>query len=120
VLAIVYSYNWGSTVAFWRDLGYALEFTTDHHSGRLRHPSGGPAIFIAERPLDHALQVVLGVAVTNAARFTPPGSGTVVRPKTTLGRLADAARRPGRTAARRGSAAAVNKEASNREIGAKK
>lgn len=77
---LIETHNWGSTVAFWRALGYALEFETDHHSGRLRHPSGGPAIFVAERPREHALQVVLGVAVTDATRFTPPRSGSVVRP----------------------------------------
>jgi hypothetical protein len=77
---LIETHNWGSTVAFWQDLGYELEFETDHHSGRLRHPSGGPSIFVAERPHHHTLQVVLGVAVADAARFTPSRSGTVVRP----------------------------------------
>jgi len=77
---LIETHNWGSMVAFWQDLGYELEFVTDHHSGRLRHPSGGPSIFVAERPHDHTLQVVLGVAVADAARFTPPRSGMVVRP----------------------------------------
>lgn len=77
---LVETHNWGRTVAFWQELGYALEFETDHHSGRLRHPNGGPAIFVAERPLDHTLKVVLGVVVADAAEFTPPRSGTVVRP----------------------------------------
>jgi hypothetical protein len=76
---LIETHNWGSTVAFWQDLGYELEFETDHHSGRLRHPSG-PSIFVAERPHDHTLQVVLGVAVADAAQFSPPRSGTVVRP----------------------------------------
>jgi len=77
---LIETHNWGSTVAFWRDLGYELEFETDHHSGRLRHPSGGPSIFVAERPLDVTLRVVLGVAVADAAQFSPPRSGTIVRP----------------------------------------
>jgi len=77
---LVETHNWGRTVAFWQDLGYALEFETDHHSGRLRHPNGGPAIFVAERPRDHALRVVLGLAVVDAAQFAPPRSGSVVRP----------------------------------------
>ena len=77
---LVETHDWGRTAAFWQDLGYALEFETDHHSGRLRHPGGGPAIFVAERPRGHVLQVVLGLAVADAARFTPPQSGTVVRP----------------------------------------
>jgi hypothetical protein len=41
---LVETHNWGTTVAFWKDLGYELEFETDHHSGRLRHPSGGLSI----------------------------------------------------------------------------
>jgi hypothetical protein len=77
---LVETHNWGRTVAFWRDLGYALEFETDHHSGRLRHPDGGPSIFVAERPHNHQLQVVLGLAVVDAGQFAPPQSGTVVRP----------------------------------------
>src|SRR5579862_4000975 len=76
---LIETHNWGSTVAFWQDLGYEIEFETDHHSGRLRHPSGGPAIFVAERPHNHILQVVLGVAAADAALFTPPRSGKVVR-----------------------------------------
>jgi hypothetical protein len=74
------THNWGKTVAFWQDLGYEIEVETDHHSGRLRHPRGGPYLFIAERPADHALQVVLGVSVTDAAQFNPPRAGTVARP----------------------------------------
>jgi hypothetical protein len=77
---LIETHNWGSTVAFWRDLGYELEFETDHHSGRLRHPRGGSSIFVAERLHDHTLQVVLGVGVADAAQFSPPRSGTVVRP----------------------------------------
>ena len=77
---LIETHNWGGTLAFWQDLGYELEFETDHHSGRLRHPGGGPAIFVAERPRDHSLQVVLGVAVADAAGFTPPRGGIVLRP----------------------------------------
>ena len=76
---LIETHNWGSTVAFWRDLGYELEFETDHNSGRLRHPSGGPYIFVAERPQDHSLQVILGLTVEDASQFTAPRSGTVVR-----------------------------------------
>jgi hypothetical protein len=77
---LIETHNWGKTVAFWQDLGYEIEFETDHHSGRLRHPRGGPYLFIAERPSEHHLQVVLGVAVNDAAQFTPPQAGTVARP----------------------------------------
>ena len=77
---LIETHNWGSTVAFWRDLGYELEFETDHNSGRLRHSQGGPYIFVAERPHHHPLQVVLGVAVADASQFTPPRHRTVVLP----------------------------------------
>jgi hypothetical protein len=77
---LIETHHWGSTVTFWRDLSYELEFETDHNSGRLRHPRGGPYIFVAERPHDHPLQVVVGLAVADASQFTPPRSGTVVRP----------------------------------------
>ncbi len=77
---LIETHNWGRTVAFWRDLGYEVEFETDHNSGRLRHPGGGPSIFVAERPPDWPLQVTLGVSVEDASQFTPPTSGSVVRP----------------------------------------
>jgi len=74
---LVETHNWGKSVAFWQALGYVLEFETDHHSGQLRHPDGGPYIFIAERPPDHALQVVLGLRVDAAGKFKPPKAGAV-------------------------------------------
>ncbi|HVV52214.1 MAG TPA: VOC family protein [Polyangia bacterium] len=77
---LVETHNWGATVAFWKGLGYELEFETDHHSGRLRHPAGGPYIFVAERAAGRPLQMVLGVAVADAGKFRPPPSGAVVRP----------------------------------------
>ena len=42
---IVETHNWGKSVAFWRDLGYDLE-----HSLLLRHPAGGPFIYLVEQP----------------------------------------------------------------------
>jgi hypothetical protein len=77
---LVETHNFGKTVAFWKSLGFELEFETDHHSGRLRHPAGGPYIFVAERPPQQALQVVLGVSVASAQAFQPPSSGTVLQP----------------------------------------
>jgi len=76
------THNWGKSVAFWRGLGYELELETDHHSGRLRHPAGGPYLFLAERPPEQELQVVLGLRVGSAANFKPPASGTVSQPFT--------------------------------------
>jgi hypothetical protein len=77
---LIETHNWGKTVAFWRDLGYEVEFETDHNSGRLRHPVGGPYIFVAERPRDQRLQVTLGIAVEDASQFVPPHSSSVVHP----------------------------------------
>jgi methyltransferase (TIGR00027 family) len=77
---LVETHNWGKAVAFWQGLGYQLEFETDHHSGQLRHPRGGPFLFIAERPPHQPLKLVPMIAVTEAARFSPPSAGTVLRP----------------------------------------
>ena len=76
---LVETHNWGKSVAFWKGLGYELELETDHHSGRLRHPAGGPYIFLAERPPQQQLQVVLGLRVDDAEKFEPPASGKVTR-----------------------------------------
>jgi hypothetical protein len=77
---LIETHNWGKTVAFWKHLGYEVEFETDHHSGRLRHPRGGPSLFVAERPQDRPLKVVLGLAVPDASGFTPPHAGKVLKP----------------------------------------
>lgn len=76
---LIETHNWGKTIAFWKALGYELEFETDHNSGQLRHPSGGPYLFIAERALGTPLEVKLAVGVADAATFSPPSSGKVVR-----------------------------------------
>ena len=77
---LIETHNWGKTVAFWKALGYEIELETDHHSGLLRHPRGGPYLFVAERPPTQPLKLLPVVAVRNAAAFTPPSSGTVIRP----------------------------------------
>ena len=77
---LVETHNYGKTVAFWQALGYEIDFETDHHSGLLRHPRGGPYLFVAERPSSQAPKLVPMVAVSDAAGFSPPRAGTVVRP----------------------------------------
>jgi len=77
---LIETHNWGKTVAFWQALGFELELETDHHSGQLRHPRGGPYIFVAERPPTQALTIVPVVAVKDSAGFTAPTAGTVARP----------------------------------------
>lgn len=76
---LVETHNWGKTVAFWQALGYVLEFETDHHSGQLRHPRGGPFVFVAERPEGSELRIQLSLGVRDAASFSPPSAGKVVR-----------------------------------------
>lgn len=76
---LIETHNWGKSVAFWKALGYELEFETDHHSGQLRHPGGGPFIFIAERPEGAPLQLQPMLAVRDAAAFSAPDSGSVLR-----------------------------------------
>ena len=71
---IVETHNWGKSVAFWRDLGYNLE-----HSLLLRHPAGGPFIYLLEQPQTQNLKVLPIVAVEDSETFTPPASGTVQR-----------------------------------------
>lgn len=76
---LIETHNWGKTVAFWQGLGYVLEFETDHHSGQLRHPAGGPSLFIAERPAHHALTIGLALGIADPAAFTPPSAATLKR-----------------------------------------
>lgn len=75
---LVETHDWDASVSFWQALGYTLELETDHRSGRLRHPLGGPYIFVAERPPEQPLRTVLGFAVSDSDKFTPPTSGSVI------------------------------------------
>jgi hypothetical protein len=76
------THNWGKTVAFWIGLGFELEFETDHHSGQLRHPRGGPWLFVAERPDGDALETYPIVLTDDAATFESPTAGAVDSPFT--------------------------------------
>ena len=71
---IVETHNWGKSVAFWRDLGYDLE-----RSFLLRHPAGGPFIYLVERPDTQNLEVLPIIAVEDSTTFTAPSAGTVQR-----------------------------------------
>lgn len=55
--------NWGRAAKFFQELGYELEFATDHNSGMLRN-GHSPYLFIAEIPEDRepSLQIVLKTA----------------------------------------------------------
>ena len=69
---LIETHNWGKSVAFWQGLGYVLEFETDHNSGQLRHPTGGPYLFIAEVPESASVSWQPMLGLDDAARFTPP------------------------------------------------
>ena len=61
-------------MAFWRDLGYDLE-----NSLLLRHPAGGPYIFLVEQPQTQNLGIRPIVAVEDSTAFRPPATGAVQR-----------------------------------------
>jgi len=73
--------GYAAAAAFWTSLGYEPVFETDHGSGQWVHPSGGPYVFIAERP-DGELgwHPILGVA--DAAAFAPARALDYLRPFT--------------------------------------
>jgi hypothetical protein len=73
------THNWGKSVAFWQGLGFELEFETDHNSGQLRHPNGGPWLFIAEIPEGQPVEMQPVLQVDDAEHFEPPSAGTVER-----------------------------------------
>ena len=77
---IIETHNWGKTVAFWTGLGYEVDFETDHNSGQLSHPAGGPWLFVAEVPADHTPELQPIVHIDDARAFEPPAAGRVDRP----------------------------------------
>jgi len=74
----VETHDWATALAFWESLGFRLEFGTDHGSGMLRHPDGGPTVFIAEQPLDDPLATELYLAAP--VDYAPPAGMHVVSP----------------------------------------
>ena len=76
---VVETHNWGKAVAFWEGLGFTLEFETDHHSGRLRHPAGGPWVFVAEH-LDQPPATYPVIIAPDVGGFTAPRAGRLAQP----------------------------------------
>jgi hypothetical protein len=73
--------NYGATAAFWRSLGFANAFETDHGSGQWEHPTGGAYVFIAERADPaHVLLTYPVLAVEDSTRFAPVRAPKYVRP----------------------------------------
>jgi hypothetical protein len=79
---VIETQNWGKTVAFWQALGYQVEFETGRNSGRLRHPAGGPYLFVVERPDSQAPEIQPLVGASGTGAFEPPAAGTVDQPFT--------------------------------------
>ncbi|MGD3108741.1 VOC family protein [Streptomyces sp. YGL11-2] len=73
------THNWGSAAKFFQGLGYELEFTTDHNSGRLRN-GDGPYVFIAEVPKDQEPRTQVVLRVPDADAFRPDPAVEVVTP----------------------------------------
>ena len=77
---VVETHNWGLAVAFWQGLGFELEFETDHHSGQLRHPAGGPWVFVAEHPNANPPEVYPVVLADDADTFAASTADAVEQP----------------------------------------
>src|SRR3954471_7939337 len=73
------THNWGTAAKFFQDLGFTLEFETDHNSGRLRNGDGA-YVFIAEVPPDREPEVRIALAVPDADAFRPGPAVEVVTP----------------------------------------
>ncbi len=76
------THNWGRSVAFWQELGFKLEFETDHHSGVLV-AANGTRIFLAEQSLDDPLGADIYLAVATAGECLPKAPAELVREFTT-------------------------------------
>ncbi len=62
------THNWGATAKFLTDLGFTVDFETDHNSGRLTAPSG-PSIFVAEVPAKEPTGISPVVRIDDEAAF---------------------------------------------------
>lgn len=73
----VETHNWGKAAKFFQQLGFRLEFETDHSSGQLRAGSG-PYVFVAEIPPDQDTHLQVVLKVTDEAAFTADSAVEVV------------------------------------------
>jgi uncharacterized glyoxalase superfamily protein PhnB len=71
------THNWGKSAKFFQDLGYEIEFATDHNSGQLRC-GGSPYVFIAEVPETEPIRWHVVLAVADADAFVPDTGVEVV------------------------------------------
>jgi hypothetical protein len=75
------THNWGKAAKFFQELGFELEFSTDHNSGQLRN-GDGPSVFIAEIPANREPGMRVVLKVPDADSFCPDSAVEVVTPFT--------------------------------------
>jgi hypothetical protein len=75
----VETHNWGRAAKFFRELGFEIEFETDHGSGMLRC-GDGPYVFVEEVPTEQAVQSYVLVRVSDAETCRPGPPVEVVKP----------------------------------------
>ena len=73
------THNWGKAAKFFQNLGFSLEFETDHNSGQFRN-GDGPYLFIAEAPPSETPQMQVILRVADAEAFRPSAPLDVVTP----------------------------------------
>lgn len=69
------THNWGAMAGFLREMGFEVEFETDHNSGQFRN-GDGPYVFVAEVP--QAQQTRTQLVVKVAGTHERPGGVEVV------------------------------------------
>lgn len=78
--------DYAGTLAFWRSLGFTVDFETGHGSAKLDPPTPGPYVFVDTCDSDEQPAVSLYVDVTDHTAM--PGEweathwGTFVQPRT--------------------------------------
>lgn len=73
------THNWGKSAKFFRELGFEVEFETDHGSGQLRNGDGA-YIFLVEVPEGQEPQTQIALKVAEEDAFRPGPVVEVVSP----------------------------------------
>ncbi len=72
------THNWGRAAWFFTQLGFELDFETDHHSGQFR-AGDGPTVFVAEVPDDQPTGAQLVLRIPDAEAYRPDPALDVVQ-----------------------------------------
>src|SRR5262245_42800364 len=73
------THNWGKSVAFWKALGFELEYETGHNSGALV-ARNGTRIFVSEQSPEDPLAMDIYLGATDAESYQPEPPVEMVRP----------------------------------------